>query len=58
MTTIISIHTPTQGVTDTNMSAKLRDYISIHTPTQGVTQGLRRSLHRQMLFQSTLPRRE
>ena len=34
---LISIHTPTQGVTV--VSTTLRDYykISIHTPTQGVT---------------------
>ncbi len=34
---VISIHTPTQGVTEQMESVGKQDYISIHTPTQGVT---------------------
>ena len=34
---IISIHTPTQGVTYDEDAEKIWDRISIHTPTQGVT---------------------
>ena len=34
---MISIHTPTQGVTCRLLSARFELYISIHTPTQGVT---------------------
>ncbi len=34
---LISIHTPTQGVTRDNGSRVPEMYISIHTPTQGVT---------------------
>ena len=33
----ISIHTPTQGVTDAVELGELVEVISIHTPTQGVT---------------------
>ncbi len=35
--TVISIHTPTQGVTARVVSIHSRAKISIHTPTQGVT---------------------
>ncbi len=34
---VISIHTPTQGVTVNDIMRKIIKYISIHTPTQGVT---------------------
>ena len=34
---IISIHTPTQGVTEYNPVENYDRQISIHTPTQGVT---------------------
>ena len=54
----ISIHTPTQGVTDFVLTFGILEPISIHTPTQGVTfffLCLSRLLTR---FQSTLPRRE
>ena len=33
----VSIHTPTQGVTEPEPANKGRDDVSIHTPTQGVT---------------------
>ncbi len=33
----VSIHTPTQGVTQSITSTKLIKIVSIHTPTQGVT---------------------
>ena len=36
---IISIHTPTQGVTKNLSNGVLKINISIHTPTQGVTGG-------------------
>ena len=54
---LISIHTPTQGVTAiTNLNSDICD-ISIHTPTQGVTKNESPSV-RYRRFQSTLPRRE
>ena len=34
---IVSIHTPTQGVTEIVADCGQRYYVSIHTPTQGVT---------------------
>ena len=34
---VISIHTPTQGVTLGLALEVRRNFISIHTPTQGVT---------------------
>ncbi len=34
----ISIHTPTQGVTDLVKWLESKERISIHTPTQGVTE--------------------
>ena len=33
----VSIHTPTQGVTQTPNNEYVLAYVSIHTPTQGVT---------------------
>ena len=33
----VSIHTPTQGVTDVNSYEFRNAVVSIHTPTQGVT---------------------
>ena len=33
----VSIHTPTQGVTESTRNDKARLFVSIHTPTQGVT---------------------
>ena len=33
----VSIHTPTQGVTNFQMISYHFNYVSIHTPTQGVT---------------------
>ena len=35
--TIISIHTPTKGVTRAQEDKELTEDISIHTPTKGVT---------------------
>ena len=37
---IISIHTPTKGVTRSNHGVPETSYISIHTPTKGVTDSL------------------
>ena len=54
----ISIHTPTQGVTRILHMLPLFALISIHTPTQGVTTQMSYWPTRQILFQSTLPRRE
>ena len=34
---IVSIHTPTQGVTQSTVMDGMTDEVSIHTPTQGVT---------------------
>ena len=34
---IVSIHTPTQGVTQGALTEKQVQTVSIHTPTQGVT---------------------
>ena len=58
-TVLISIHTPTQGVTtiDYEKLQKMAD-ISIHTPTQGVTFLPPLCLILHIRFQSTLPRRE
>ena len=36
-TTSVSIHTPTQGVTDQKNVNVVKNVVSIHTPTQGVT---------------------
>ena len=33
----VSIHTPTQGVTQSTVMDNMTDEVSIHTPTQGVT---------------------
>ncbi len=53
----ISIHTPTKGVTNTDLNSDTRSGISIHTPTKGVTNVL--TYHVAVcLFQSTLPQRE
>ena len=55
--TVISIHTPTQGVTKLYYCHPYRSSISIHTPTQGVTM-VSVFCVRKSKFQSTLPRRE
>ena len=78
---LISIHTPTQGVTfsliffffqrvyfnphshagsdyPNELLTDKANFISIHTPTQGVTTQMSYWPTRQILFQSTLPRRE
>ena len=34
----VSIHTPTQGVTDGTAACNASSVVSIHTPTQGVTE--------------------
>ena len=34
---LVSIHTPTKGVTDTAFSERAQRAVSIHTPTKGVT---------------------
>ena len=34
---IVSIHTPTQGVTIGGLDQQIKSKVSIHTPTQGVT---------------------
>ena len=52
----VSIHTPTQGVTEWITLTKETFSVSIHTPTQGVTIILRIYEYLQM-FQSTHPRR-
>ena len=36
-TTIVSIHTPTKGVTNFQQQYKPLSRVSIHTPTKGVT---------------------
>ena len=55
---VISIHTPTQGVTGQDVETVTSLLISIHTPTQGVT-ALGHVIDREgVQFQSTLPRRE
>ena len=54
--TVVSIHTPTQGVTQGALTEKQIQTVSIHTPTQGVTDQLgMQSVP--ALFQSTHPRR-
>ena len=55
---IISIHTPTQGVTKDATTIPDEVKISIHTPTQGVTKKSPRGTGEDIIFQSTLPRRE
>ena len=35
--TIVSIHTPTKGVTSLSLNLSLNLSVSIHTPTKGVT---------------------
>ena len=52
----VSIHTPTQGVTQSITSTKLIKIVSIHTPTQGVTY-LSFPSFQNGVFQSTHPRR-
>ena len=52
----VSIHTPTQGVTQSITSTKLIKIVSIHTPTQGVTK-ICMPIRNINLFQSTHPRR-
>ena len=52
----VSIHTPTQGVTNTQTTNKFNMQVSIHTPTQGVTISIQ-ILDSIYLFQSTHPRR-
>ena len=37
LTDNVSIHTPTQGVTEKKRNEIIADFVSIHTPTQGVT---------------------
>ena len=37
---IVSIHTPTQGVTGRAIRLHPNKTVSIHTPTQGVTNGI------------------
>ncbi len=54
----ISIHTPTQGVTDIPKEQEEKFMISIHTPTQGVTNKYIKIPYNIIKFQSTLPRRE
>ena len=54
----ISIHTPTKGVTFSSVFKNLITFISIHTPTKGVTVALSRNVQLEIIFQSTLPRRE
>ena len=34
---LVSIHTPTQGVTISRLNSHSNNWVSIHTPTQGVT---------------------
>ena len=54
--TVVSIHTPTQGVTFKNVIYYNHTNVSIHTPTQGVTwKNWIKILC--LKFQSTHPRR-
>ena len=53
---LVSIHTPTQGVTVLFILKKGIEYVSIHTPTQGVTMVYLINLV-DYEFQSTHPRR-
>ena len=53
---IVSIHTPTKGVTIGICSYSLKDLVSIHTPTKGVTL-LQIAMRIIKMFQSTHPRR-
>ena len=53
---LVSIHTPTQGVTDKRAVVALADTVSIHTPTQGVTEQNGTKAFKAE-FQSTHPRR-
>ncbi len=52
----VSIHTPTKGVTRSDVLSSYRGKVSIHTPTKGVTK--RNEIQTQKdVFQSTHPRR-
>ena len=54
----ISIHTPTKGVTIFLLVLRSDLPISIHTPTKGVTKSSHTQAIENIIFQSTLPRRE
>ena len=53
---IVSIHTPTKGVTLRPRTCRRASAVSIHTPTKGVT-ALQVLFFNDILFQSTHPRR-
>ena len=53
---LVSIHTPTQGVTSFTAVTLQVGEVSIHTPTQGVTIDINATIHGGE-FQSTHPRR-
>ena len=53
---LVSIHTPTQGVTSKSGYGVTSHHVSIHTPTQGVTFSIRNKTVL-LQFQSTHPRR-
>ena len=57
VTILVSIHTPTQGVTIGGWSSVININVSIHTPTQGVTLTSAGAWSYQSMFQSTHPRR-
>ena len=45
----VSIHTPTQGVTESTRNDKARLFVSIHTPTQGVTKKINNGVQPQLV---------
>ena len=53
----VSIHTPTQGVTQSPIIRQNDENVSIHTPTQGVTRNWLKNGCTSSPFQSTHPRR-
>ena len=54
---LVSIHTPTRGVTEPVSRFFRIFWVSIHTPTRGVTPYIRKASII-FMFQSTLPRGE
>ena len=56
LTLYVSIHTPTKGVTFSELHGEQITKVSIHTPTKGVTQKTETPTDNSE-FQSTHPRR-
>ena len=54
---LVSIHTPTKGVTIETFLKILLTLVSIHTPTKGVTEQGKAIADIKTVFQSTHPRR-